>query len=67
MTLTPEMNVCELLDRYPQLEEVFLRHGLPCRGCPGADNETVREAAAAHGVNVDKLMASLMKAVEQAE
>lgn len=65
MTLTPDMNVCELLDRYPQLEEVFLRHGLPCRGCPGADNESVQEAAAAHGVNIEKLMSSLNQAVEQ--
>jgi len=65
MKITPEMNVCELLDLYPQLEDVFLKHGLPCRGCPGADNESVEEAAKAHGVAVDKLMISLNLAVEQ--
>ncbi len=65
MKITPDMNVCELLDRYPQLEEIFLHHGLPCRGCPGADNESVEEAAAAHGVVVEKLMESLNVAVEQ--
>ena len=64
MKITSDMNVCELLDQYPQLEEIFLNHGLPCRGCPGADNETVAEAADAHGVAVDKLMVSLNKAVE---
>jgi len=65
MKITPDMNVCELLDRYPQLEDIFLSHGLPCRGCPGADNESVEEAAKAHGVSVDELMESLNLAVEQ--
>lgn len=66
MKITADMNVCELLDQYPQLEDIFLSHGLPCRGCPGADNETVEEAAAAHGVSVDNLIKSLNLAVEQA-
>ena len=66
MVVTPDMNVCELLDQYPQFEEIFLQHNLPCRGCPGADNESLSEAAAAHGVDVAGLVSSLNAALEQA-
>lgn len=47
MKITEEMLVCDILDMDTddKLEAVFERHGLLCLGCPGAVNETLRQAA----------------------
>ena len=38
---------------------VLLSIGMHCLGCPSSQMETIEEAAAVHGVNVDELVASL--------
>lgn len=59
-----EMMVYEVLDAYPQLEEVLLANGLSCAGCPASSNETLREAAASHSIDFDKLAAEIKKTLE---
>lgn len=59
MKITEEMKVCQILDIDESLETVLERHGLLCLGCPGATQETLREAAEAHGVDVAALLADL--------
>ena len=36
---------------------VFFGIGMHCLGCPASRGETVEEACAVHGVDVDKLLA----------
>jgi len=43
---------------------VFFEHGLFCIGCGVAYRETVEQGAAAHGIDVDSLMARLNEAAE---
>ena len=62
--LLDEMLVCEILDEYPALEEVFIKYGLNCVGCPGSNNETLREAASGHGVDLDMLVSDIKKVLE---
>ena len=59
-----EMMVCEVLEAYPQLEEVLAANGLACAGCPASGNETLREAAASHSIDFDKLAAEIKKTLE---
>lgn len=61
MKITEEMKVYEILEMDGSLEAVFERHGLLCLGCPGAVQETLREAADAHGIDVAALLADLNK------
>ena len=56
-----EMMVCEVLDAYPQLEEVLAANGLGCAGCPASGNETLREAAESHSIDFEKLAAEIKK------
>ncbi len=53
--LLDEMMVYEVLDAYPQLEDVLVSNGLNCAGCPASSNETLREAAESHSIDFDKL------------
>ena len=53
------MPIGEVVQKYPQTVEVFLRHGLMCFGCAIARFENVEQGAAAHGINIDSLVTDL--------
>ncbi len=67
MTITKEMHIGEVVEKYPQAVEVFLRHGLMCFGCALARFENVEQGAVAHGINVEALIKDLNAAVPQAD
>lgn len=62
--ITEEMMVYEVLELNPELEDVFLKHGLACAGCPGSNMENLRDAAEGHGINLKELLEDLNKAYE---
>ena len=64
-TITRQMPIGEVVQKYPQTIEVFLKHGLMCFGCAIARFENVEQGAMAHGINVDALMNDLNAAVPQ--
>ena len=63
MLITKEMSIGEVVEKYPQTVEVFLRHGLMCFGCAVARFENVEQGALAHGIDVDALIKDLNAAV----
>ena len=46
----------DILDVAPQAAPLFFAIGMHCLGCPSSRGETVEEACAVHGVDVDKLL-----------
>lgn len=66
MTITKGMPIGEVVQKYPQTAEVFLRHGLMCFGCAVARFENVEQGAIAHGINVEALIRDLNAVVPQA-
>ena len=67
MAIAAEMRIGEILQKYPQTLNVFLRHGLMCVGCAVARFESIHQGAQAHGIDVDALIKDLNRAVQQAE
>ena len=67
MTITRQMTIGEVVEKFPQTVEVFLRHGLMCFGCAVARFENVEQGAMAHGINVEALVKDLNAAVPQAD
>lgn len=65
MVVTETMNVCDVLEMKATLEDVFLSHGLNCVGCPGANTETIKEAAEGHGIDLAKLLVDINTALEK--
>ena len=47
----------DVLDIAPQSAPLFFAIGMHCLGCPSSRGETVEEACAVHGIDVDKLLA----------
>jgi hybrid cluster-associated redox disulfide protein len=64
-TIQKNMPIGEVVQKYPQTIEVFLKHGLMCFGCAIARFENVEQGAMAHGIDVDSLMQDLNAAVPQ--
>ena len=58
-TITRESPIGDVVEKYPQTIEVFLKHGLMCFGCAIARFENIGQGAAAHGINPDELVKDL--------
>ena len=63
MKITEDMTVSQILDLNENLDAVFQRHGMPCLGCPGAVQETLKEAAEGHDIDVVALIEDLNREV----
>ena len=64
--ISKDMPIGEVVEKYPQTVEVFLRHGLMCFGCAVARFENLEQGAMAHGISVELLLKDLNAAVPQA-
>ena len=67
MTITKEMAIGEIVQKYPQTVPVFLKHGLMCFGCAVARFENLDQGARAHGINTDALVTDLNAVVPQTQ
>ena len=57
--ITKEMTIAEAVDRNEKAGEILMSIGMHCLGCAMAHGETVEEAAAVHGVDVEEMLAQL--------
>lgn len=64
MKITKDMPIQQVVEKFPQTIQVFMMHGLGCVGCAIANFENIEQGAAAHGIDVDKLIEDLNDAVE---
>lgn len=63
MTITKDMGILEVVQKYPQTIEIFQNSGMGCLGCAAARFESIEQGAGAHGIDVDQLIENLNKAV----
>ena len=59
MEITKNTKIGELLEIAPEKAEILLAVGMHCLGCPASQAETLEEACAVHGINVDELVEKL--------
>lgn len=64
-TITKDMPIGQVVEKYPQSIPVFLAHGLMCFGCAIARFENIEQGASAHGIDVDALINDLNKAISE--
>ena len=50
------MTIGELLQVAPETAPILMEVGMHCRGCPGAQAETLEEAAMVHGLDGELLV-----------
>lgn len=54
--VTKQTQIGEVLNINPNVKEILMGFGLHCFGCPMSQMETLEEAAAVHGVDVDLMV-----------
>ncbi len=57
--ITRETTIGDILSIKPEAAPALLEIGMHCLGCPSAQMETLEEAAAVHGVDVDALVSRM--------
>ncbi len=60
--ITKDMTIGEILNANPNVVPILLDAGMHCLGCPASQAESLEEAAAVHGIDID----ALMKTIEEA-
>jgi hybrid cluster-associated redox disulfide protein len=63
--ITKDMQLGELVSRYPDVVQVMLKHGLHCVGCQMAAWETIEQGAKGHGMD-DKQLDRMLKEMNDA-
>ena len=59
MKITKDMNIIEVVQRYPDTAMVFMYAGMGCFGCHAANFESIEEGALVHGIDPDRLVEAL--------
>ena len=67
MKITKDMNIVEVVQRYPDTMMVFMYAGMGCFGCHAAQFENIEQGALVHGIDPDKLVEALNEVVEASE
>lgn len=61
MKFSKDTKIGEILEKAPEKAELLLQAGMHCLGCPAAQEETLEEACAVHGIDVEDLVEKLNK------
>ena len=61
--ITKDTGIIEAVQNHPEILQVFAEYGLGCVGCMAARFETLEQGAAAHGIDIEALVADLNKAI----
>ena len=59
MQIEKTSTIGEVLEAYPDKAEILMGVGMHCLGCPASQMETLEEACAVHGIDVDELIKEL--------
>lgn len=58
-SITKQMSIGQVLSLDRSTASIFISQGMHCLGCPHATAETLEQACAAHGADVDALVEKL--------
>lgn len=59
MKFNKETKIGEILEKAPEKAEILLEAGMHCLGCPASQMETLEEACAVHGIDVNEVIEKL--------
>jgi len=63
--ITEDMNIKEVIDKYPETLSVFAKYNVGCIGCIAASFEKLSDIAAVHGVDVKTFVKDLNAAIQK--
>ena len=61
--INEDMNIREVIEKYPETVSVFHKYNMGCVGCIAASFETLKDIASVHGTNVKSFVKDLNEAI----
>ena len=61
--ITQNMNIKEVIEKYPEVIPVFQRYNMGCIGCIAASFEKISDIADVHGIDVNTFIKDLNEAI----
>ena len=65
--VTADSSIIGTVQMHPEIVNIFMQYGLGCIGCMAANFETSGQGAAAHGIDVDALIADINDCIAEVE
>ncbi|ADB47671.1 DUF1858 domain-containing protein [Acidaminococcus fermentans] len=65
--VTADSSIIETVQMHPEIVNIFMQYGLGCIGCMAANFETIGQGAAAHGIDVEALIADINDCIAEVE
>ena len=59
MKVEKETLIKDIVKIGPEAMQILMNFGMHCIGCPASQAESIEQAAAVHGIDVEKLLQSL--------
>lgn len=56
MKITKDMTIAQIIQTDQNIIPILMDAGMHCIGCPASQGESLVEAAAVHGIDVDRLV-----------
>lgn len=64
MEITKQTTMGEMLEYDRGIALILMQSGMHCVGCPSSIHESLEDACAVHGLDVDKVFADIQKYLE---
>ena len=61
--ITGDMNIQDIVSKYPQTLSIFFKYGLGCIGCHASSYESLAEGVMMHGIELDAILKDLNKLI----
>ncbi|ACZ01062.1 DUF1858 domain-containing protein [Streptobacillus moniliformis] len=62
-----DMNIDEVVEKYPIVSHILMRYGLGCSGCIISTAETIGEGIELHGLDADIILEEINMILEMEE
>jgi len=62
--ITGNMNIREVIDKYPETAGVFTKYNMGCLGCIASSFEKIEDIAGSHGVDLKSFVKDLNEAIK---
>jgi hybrid cluster-associated redox disulfide protein len=63
--ITHDMNIKEVIEKYPEVIPVFQKYNMGCIGCIAASFEKLSDIASVHGIDVKTFINDLNDAINK--
>jgi hybrid cluster-associated redox disulfide protein len=63
--ITREMNIRDVIEKYPEVITVFQKYNMGCIGCIAASFEKLSDIASVHGIDVETFVNELNNAINK--